>query len=340
MKLVIKNFFKNSYPDEIVLFQKISYSITAVIVASILFSLIQKNSIFDMKIVDLNKDNSSFFEKIDNQRANTLANIYKEPVEVPNSTYNFFSKKVKLEDLKLINSVPNITISKLPVELKEISSVKDRKELFIKIALPLIIIENEILNRQNKKIKQLKNNLKHISKNDALWLIDKMKKYKVKNKSIDQLLLKVDTIPVSLALSQAAIESGWGTSRFAFEGNALFGQYVWGDDEHGIVPTERNNDEIYSIKAFSSLRESVASYMLNLNSNYHYNEFRNNRFILKNTDRKISGIYLAEFLTNYSIEENYPSKVIGIIKTNNLEDLEDMKIDKRIVSADIISDVI
>ena len=80
--------------------------------------------------------------------------------------------------------------------------------------------------------------------------------------------------------------------------------------------------------------------MLNLNSNHHYNEFRNKRFILKKTEQKISGIHLAEFLKNYSIEDNYPSKVIGIIKTNDLEDLDDMKIDKRIIPANITSDVI
>ena len=340
MKLVIKNIFNNSFSEETVLFQKILYSITIVIVASILFSLIQKYFIFDIKIADLDKVDSGVFEMIDNQKANTAANIYKLPLEDSKFTFNFLSKKTKLEDFKSVNSIPNITISKLPNELKHISSVKDRKELFIKIALPLIISENEILHNQNKKIKQLKDNFEFISKNDALWLINKMEKYKVKNKSVDQLLVKVDIIPVSLALSQAAIESGWGTSRFAIEGNALYGQYVWGNDKDGMVPTERENDEVFSVKAFSSLRESVASYMLNLNSNHHYNEFRNNRFILKNTDRKISGVYLAEFLKNYSIEDNYSSKVIGIIITNNLEDLDDMKIDKNIIPANIMSDVI
>ena len=340
MKLVIKNIFNNSVSGSTDLFQKISYLIIAVIVASILFSLIQKNFIFNIEITDLHKYNSSDFEIVDNQAANTVANFYKKPLEKSNLTHSFLSNEMKLEYFKLVKSIPNITLSKLPVELKETSSVNDKKELFIKIALPLIISENEILKSQNQKIKQLKNNFKYISKNDALWLIDKMKSYKVKNKSIDQLLVKVDIIPVSLALSQAAIESGWGTSRFAFEGNALFGQYVWGNDENGIVPTERKNNEAFSIKAFSSLRESVASYMLNLNSNHHYNEFRNNRFILKNSERNISGIHLAKFLKNYSIEDNYSSKVIGVIKTNDLEDLDDMKIDKRIIATNILSDII
>ena len=340
MKSAIKNILNNSVSEDTVLFQKIFYSIVAVIVASILFSLIQKNFIFNVKIADMDRESSNDLKVNDNLAVNSLAKIYNESLSLSNLTYNFLSNKTKLEDLKSTNSIPNITISKLPTELKEISSVKDRKELFIKIALPLIIVENEILNNQNKKIKSLKNKFKYISKNDALWLIDKMKKYKVKNKSIDQLIVKVDIIPVSLALSQAAIESGWGTSRFAIEGNALFGQYVWGNDEGGIVPTERKNDEVFSIKIFSSLRESVASYMFNLNSNHHYSEFRNNRFTLKNTNQKISGSYLAEFLKDYSIEDNYTSKVIGIIKTNNLEDLDSMKIDKRSIPENILSDVI
>ena len=95
MKLVIKNIFNNLFSEETVLFQKISYSIMTVIVASILFSLIQKYFIFDIKIVDLVKADTSVFETIDNQKANTASNIYKLPLEDSNFTYNFLSKKNK-----------------------------------------------------------------------------------------------------------------------------------------------------------------------------------------------------------------------------------------------------
>ena len=133
MRLAIKNIFNNPVSGSTDLFQKISYSIIAVIVASILFSLIQKNFVFYIEVTDLNKGNSSDFETFDNQSSNTVANFYKEPLEKSNLTHNFLSNETKLENFKLVKSIPNITISKLPVELKEISSVKDRKELFIKI---------------------------------------------------------------------------------------------------------------------------------------------------------------------------------------------------------------
>ena len=117
MKLVIKNIFNNPVPGSTYLFQKISYSIIAVIVASILFSLIQKNFIFNIEITDVNKDSFSDFEIFDNQPSNTVANFYKEPLEKSNLTHNFLSNEMKLEHFKLVKSIPNITISKLPDEL-------------------------------------------------------------------------------------------------------------------------------------------------------------------------------------------------------------------------------
>ena len=148
-----------------------------------------------------------------------------------------------------------------------------------------------------------------------------------KEVSIDNLLIKIDEIPVSLALSQAVIESGWGTSRFAYEGNALFGQYVWGNTTNGIVPNEREINAKYKIKSFNTLRESVASYMKNLNTNSHYNEFRINRFVLRSNKQPLSGSYLADYLFNYSIENDYPSKIKKLIEINNFEDFEDLSIE-------------
>ena len=98
-----------------------------------------------------------------------------------------------------------------------------------------------------------------------------MKEYEAH--TLDDILIKVDEIPVSLALAQAVIESGWGTSRFAYEGNALFGQYVWGKNKNGIIPNDRETNAIYKIKSFDNLSESVASYMKNLNTNFHYHDF-------------------------------------------------------------------
>ena len=147
--------------------------------------------------------------------------------------------------------------------------------------------------------------------------------------TLDALLIKVDEIPVSIALAQAVIESGWGTSRFAFEGNALFGQYVWGVTNKGIIPNERKTDAKYKIKSFNSLSESVAAYMKNLNTNFHYNEFRINRFVLRSNNIPLKGTLLTEFLSSYSIEDNYTDKIKNIIELNDFDDFENLNIEKQ-----------
>ena len=244
--------------------------------------------------------------------------------------------ELKIDQIKKTKIIPNISVVKLPKDLKSIKSIKNRKELFIKITLPLIVKENEKLILKNKKVKFLKTNFSKISRKDAIWLNNLMSEYNAT--TIDSLLIKVDSIPESLALAQAAIESGWGTSRFAFEGNALFGQYIWGTSNEGLVPNERDNDEKYKIKTFNTLRESVESYMKNLNTNFHYNEFRINRFVIRSNKLPLSGAELAEYLYNYSIESDYPSKIIKIIQTNNFEDFENLTIDNQ--DSEIVSDII
>ena len=150
-------------------------------------------------------------------------------------------------------------------------------------------------------------------------------------------MITVDNIPVSLALAQAAIESGWGTSRFAYEGNALFGQYVWGVTNNGIIPNDRETDANYKIKSFNSLSDSVASYMKNLNTNFHYNEFRVNRFVLRSNNIPLTGSYLAEYLFSYSIEDDYTDKIKKIIEINEFEDFENLTIEKQL---SLVSDII
>ena len=155
--------------------------------------------------------------------------------------------------------------------------------------------------------------------------------------TLDELLIKVDEIPVSLALAQAVIESGWGTSRFAYEGNALFGQYTWGSNKNGIIPNDRETDAKFKIKSFNSLSDSVASYMKNLNTNFHYNEFRINRFVLRSNNLALRGTDLAEYLLSYSIEDNYTDKIKNIIEINNFEDFENLYFKNQLT---IISDII
>ena len=306
----------------------IYFFIFLLIVLSVLTSLIFSNS---------------FYQKSDTKN-NTSVNTIKKDLSiayigefqtVKSLQQNKIIDNFKIDQIRKTKIIPNIKVVKLPRDLKSIKSIKNIKELFIKITLPLIVQENYKLLSLNKKIKSIKNGIDQISRKDAVWTFNLMQEYKVD--TLDALLIKVDEIPVSLALAQAVIESGWGTSRFAYEGNALFGQYVWGKSNNGIIPNERESDAKYKIKSFNSLSESVSSYMKNLNTNHHYNEFRVNRFVLRTNKIPLRGDYLAEYLSNYSIEDNYIDKIKNIIEINDFDDFENLSVDNELP---LITDII
>ncbi len=307
--------------NSIIFLFRIYYSIAFLFVFTTLTSLVFSQNVYDKQTKVLypntNSKNENFDQSIDKL---FTAKLTEE---------NYISKDVNLDLILETNLVPNIIITKLPSSIKTLKSSDKRKTLFIKIALPIIIKENEKLELMHNKIRNLGNRIDFISRSDAEWLSSKMKEYKLKEYSIDKLLQKVDKIPVSLALAQAAIESGWGTSRFAIEGNALFGQYIWDQNNDGIVPENRDLGESYKIKSFATLTDSVSSYMKNLNTNYHYSEFRLNRYIMRNRNLPLDGILLSNYLYNYSIEDDYSEKIKNIIKTNKFEDFEHLKMEKQ-----------
>ena len=324
--VVIRFLFHNK-SEELNLLFRIYYLIAFLFTFTVLISLVFGKSVYlKYNISDRQDFINNQFSLEDTQKINQ--NDFDEN-KILNSDILEEKLNNELFDIDYIKKnkkVPNIVISKFPNDFKNIYSSTLRKKLFIKVALPLIVKENEYLISQNLKIEKLKSQFDSIKKRDALWLIKKMEEYKVRNNSIGELLMKIDAIPVSIALSQAAVESGWGSSRFASEGNALFGQYTWGDGK-GIVPEERSEDEIHKIKSFQNLRSSVASYMKNLNSNFHYDEFRLNRYVMRKNGITLDGIYLSDFLYNYSTEDDYPEKIKNIIQSNNLDDFDDVRID-------------
>ncbi len=242
------------------LFQ-IYYFIFLIITLSVLTSLVFTNNFYQKSIAIKNIS--------ENAKDKDITVAYISDFHTAKSLQkNKYMDDIKIDQIRETKIVPNITVATLPNDLKSIKTVKNRKELFIKITLPLIVQENEKLLSINKKIRLIKSNIDQIKRKEAIWIHNLMEDYKAD--TLDALLIKVDEIPVSLALAQAVIESGWGTSRFAYEGNALFGQYVWGNNNNGIIPNDRDIDAKYKIKSFNSLSESVASYMKNLNTNFHY----------------------------------------------------------------------
>jgi len=215
-----------------------------------------------------------------------------------------------------------ILLDSLPADIHTTLDVKTRKAMFINTLLPIILKNNEAILTERARLTALYDS--DISDQDRTWMTKLAKKYRVSNKSsesislIDRLLLHVDVIPPSLAMSQAVMESGWGTSRFARLGNALFGQWVWGDAE-GILPENRDDGATHRIKAFNTISGSVADYMRNLNSHPAYASLRARRAELRQHGLAITGEMLAPGLTEYSARgEEYVTEILSIISYNGL----------------------
>ena len=219
-----------------------------------------------------------------------------------------------------------IIFSSWPNDFMNIKSVNKRKKLFINTLLPIIFVENRKILEERKRILDWWNQ----SGGDVAsrefwpnWLFELSEKYDYKESSIGSLLIRVDIVPLSLVLSQAAIESGWGSSRYLNEGNAIFGQYTF-DRKKGIKPRDREIGKKFFVKKFSTLSESVRSYLKNINTHLAYEDFRQERRKLRMNGESLSGNVLANFLENYS-ERNqaYVDDLKLLIETNNF-----MKFDK------------
>lgn len=225
--------------------------------------------------------------------------------------------------------VPRVFLAELPQDLHAVPEVSLKKTVFFQTMLPLILKVNERILQDRKRLMDIKvqKALGHkLSATDRLWLAVLAERYKVSDENIAELMRRVDIIPPSLAMAQAAEESGWGTSRFARNGNALFGQWTTESDE-GLVPHAREEDRDHKIKSFGTLTQSVASYMRNLNTHRAYRELRKLRAKLRAKGAPLDGYVLAGTLTRYSERgEKYIKNVRIIIDANNLLGLDDARL--------------
>ena len=220
--------------------------------------------------------------------------------------------------------VKPIYFTQFPKDLDELQSSRLKKDTFIKIVLPLIVAENERILADRKKLKRVykKKNTTDLEKQ---WLRQKLLEYKVKKGNMEELLIRVDIIPTSIALAQAAKESGWGTSRFALEGNAIFGQWTWSGQ--GIAPLDRASNKNHKILKFPILRASVKAYQNNLNTHKSYTSFRNKRSSMREKDKYISGLELTSTLKNYAQTGSEYIKILNqIIRQNRLTDFEPVRL--------------
>jgi Bax protein len=220
--------------------------------------------------------------------------------------------------------VKPIYFTQFPKDLDELKNTRLKKETFIKIVLPLIVAENEKITADRKKLKLIYNK-KFTTDQEKQWLRQKLLEYKVKKGNMEELLLRIDIIPTSIALAQAAKESGWGTSRFALEGNAIFGQWTWSGQ--GIAPLDRESNKNHKILKFPILRASVKAYQNNLNTHKGYSRFREKRSNMREKNNYISGLELTDTLKNYAQTGSEYIKILNqIIKQNRLTDFEPVRL--------------
>ncbi len=225
-----------------------------------------------------------------------------------------------LKNVRAGQKVKPIYLTKLPKDLKTLGDTKKKRELFIKIVLPLILNVNEKITEDRKKLfKILAKNFNTVG--EKVWLKRRFKEYKIKDQDLTKLKMRMDIIPVSIALAQAANESGWGTSRFALEGNALFGQWTW--SKKGISPKKKDPNKNHKVLQFQILKASVRAYKNNLNTHNAYQEFREARAQLRQENKQITGLDLIKYLKNYAaIGDKYVSIIKGIIEKNSLTDFD------------------
>ena len=236
----------------------------------------------------------------------------------------FKSTNYNLKDVRKNKLVKPISLDLLPKEIEKIENAKKRKDLFIQIILPLIIDENNSIKLDRMKLFSILNKSKN-TKAEQEWLNVKFKQYGVVNKDLSTLKIRMDEVPVSMAIAQAAKETGWGTSRFAQEGNALFGQWTWSGE--GIKPADAEDDSTHKVMRFKVLQASVKAYQRNLNTHSSYKDFRSARAELRDKRKKLDSMILTEYLDKYAeTGKEYVKILQQIIRQNDLTDFDDAKL--------------
>ena len=209
------------------------------------------------------------------------------------------------------------------------TNAKKKKQAFFGYLLPMIEASNKAILNDRKRLQAIAEKLEanDFGEPDARLLADLSKRYDIDNdllgihERIEQLMLRVDQVPASLALAQAAKESGWGTSRFARDANNYFGQWCYVEG-CGLVPQRRSEGATHEVKKFETTHNSVSAYLKNINTHNAYTGFRDMRASLRQQDA-ISGLKLAEQLGHYSERGNsYVKEIQAMIRFNNLDQLD------------------
>ena len=222
-----------------------------------------------------------------------------------------------------IPRVPTLFLDRFPTDYGMTGDIAQTKQHFVQVVLPLILAENRRVRRQRASIEGLLARTRSglsLRPSQHEFLRDLAVLYRAAGLEADELSNRVDAVPPSLALAQAAEESSWGRSRFAREGNALFGQWTY-DRSRGLVPRRRPENAQHLVRKFAGLRASVRAYMINLNTHPSYEEFRRGRSAMRaGYGEALDGYALARRLHNYSERgAAYSASIRAIIRVNRFD---------------------
>lgn len=236
--------------------------------------------------------------------------------------YIYYQSNADYSRLPKVEASTSEPLKQLP-DFSQYTDVKAKKDAFFSLLYPILADENRHILTIRQAIIEL-NSLDELNEQHLRWLNEVATFYKLdselsRDQLFETLLRRVDIVPISLALTQAAIESGWGSSRFAKKGNNLFGQWCFSKG-CGIVPSARDSDKGHEVAKFSTVNHAVRSYIRNLNTHIAYKQLRSERASLRQQGENITGIALAPTLSQYSEERGkYVNKVVKFINQNKLQ---------------------
>lgn len=225
------------------------------------------------------------------------------------------------EEKKYYKSHP---VNKNTPDFAAITDVKARKKAFFEFLTPFVNEKNSLILKDRQRLADLMKSDKALSAKNSKWVSMLRKDHKLDTldtytkDDLNALLNRMDIIPVSLVLAQAANESAWGTSRFATQGNNFFGQWCFRKG-CGLVPESRDSDADHEVRKFNDARESVFAYIDNLNTNAAYKKLRAIRLDMRNNKQTITGLSLVHGLEHYSERgQAYVEEIEGLINYNKL----------------------
>jgi|GEM_PF-1346281 len=259
----------------------------------------------------------------------TLRRVYLR--EADSLAHLFAENDYRLAAVRGGAEVPRLAVTALPRDMDDLADAEQRKRLFLRVLLPLVLQANaELRQVRSKVIAALDAQAAgRLGATDALWLENVAEWYGAEPGDAADLLSRIDAVPPSLALAQAAQESGWGTSRFALNANALFGQRSWGDAAVGLKPAEAERQD-FKVRGFPDLMSAVRAYLHNLNSHRAYAELRKRRARARTLGTPLHALNLVGGLKQYSEEgQRYVLALTELIKSNDLQDLDGSSLQPR-----------